>query len=441
MSLRNRPILIGNEEDESSLYTEDNSVVVGHHPKHLKDIRRSKSVLGSYFKSTVDILTGNGSKVSYLLIPVFIALFWVLLCIITTNRSNMSLEQRLSQSYLKEYYDNHVYQEGIMEAFVENQLIDVPEGEYINIALAMPFIDVNPIVGSGYLKTVENLLTYSTAPLNFQIITNEPSRSYINVIMDKAKENTKFENFKYSVMTLDFIMDKCITEICPKIVKTTAEEYCDVVMGTMTPLLFPYLMPDLEHIIYIEKTVIFQDNIGLLYKVIQQLKRESKAGLAMVLEQSNRYMRSFGTWQRIHPSTKLGRPASEGGKPGYNEDLIIMDLEKLRSSHVYKTLLNERKMNGLMNTYKYHINGPQPDLGDFVNIMAADAEHLFHSLGCEWNRRSEYSTDILDRKYNDCVPKFNGITRAWNGSPNFSKIEKDKQNGSRTSHSFVEKKK
>ena len=50
-----------------------------------------------------------------------------------------------------------------------------------------------------------------------------------------------------------------------------------------------------------------QDDIGVLYKIIEKMKK-SKEGLAMAPEQTNTYMRAFAGWQRINPTTKLGRP-------------------------------------------------------------------------------------------------------------------------------------
>ena len=43
-------------------------------------------------------------------------------------------------------------------------------------------------------------------------------------------------------------------------------------------------------------------------------------------------------------STKLGRPPSQGN-PGYNPDLMVMDLVKLRLDASYKALIHELKVN------------------------------------------------------------------------------------------------
>ena len=48
-----------------------------------------------------NLLQGRGSKVTYLLIPVMISLFWVLICLFTTRQPSISLEERLSQQHYR----------------------------------------------------------------------------------------------------------------------------------------------------------------------------------------------------------------------------------------------------------------------------------------------------------------------------------------------------
>ena len=48
-----------------------------------------------------NLLQGRGSKVTYLLIPTMISLFWVLICLLTTRQPSISLEERLSQQHYR----------------------------------------------------------------------------------------------------------------------------------------------------------------------------------------------------------------------------------------------------------------------------------------------------------------------------------------------------
>lgn len=117
----------------------------------------------------------------------------------------------------------------------------------------------------------------------------------------------------------------------------------------------------------------------------------------MAPEQTKAYMLAFSGWQRLNPKTKLGRPPPNG-KPGYNPDLMLLDLEKLRSSTKYKSYFDERKLNALMKNYVFHASGEIPSLGDLVNLIAADSESLILNLGCEWNRLAQETSDTLEKQ-------------------------------------------
>ena len=273
---------------------------------------------------------------------------------------------------------------------------------------------------SRYITTLEWILIYSTVPVSFHVITNTDSLPYVDKIFEKVNKTANCE-FAVEVATLADIVERMTSTICPKM--TVSEEFCDILMGKMTPLLFPYLFPDLDHVVYVDRNLVFQDNIGHLWRIVQKMKK-SKEAIAMAPEQTNTYMRAFGSWQRVNPSTRLGRPPPDG-RPGFNPDLILMDLEKLRASASYKTYFNERRLNKLMKNYLYHSTEEIPTLGDMVNLMAADQEHLFLTLGCEWNRNSKSSTDVLDKKFNTCAKSL--TIRVWNGNPNQERVAQEKE--------------
>ena len=52
------------------------------------------------------------------------------------------------------------------------------------------------------------------------------------------------------------------------------------------------------------------------------------------------------------------------GHPGYNPDLMVMDLGKLREDKVYKSGLTELKLSLLLRKYSYHPEGKLPTLGE-----------------------------------------------------------------------------
>jgi len=347
-------------------------------------------------------------------------LFWLGICFMTTRNPNVTLEDQ----YLKEYFDHHLMEDGTIAIRntdqEEHEPIHLPEGISINVVIAIPFLDVNPIASTDYIKTLEWILIYSTVPIKFHIITNEDSVKYVDKIMEKINMTSNCD-FTHTIMTLSHIIDVTNNEICPKL--GTRTEFCEVLMGTMTPLLFPYLFLNLDHVVYVDRSLVFQDNIGLLYPILEKVKR-SKAGIAMAPEQTKAYMQAFAAWQKMNPSTKIGRPPPNG-KPGFNSDLIVMDLEKLRASASYKGFFNIARLTKLVKTYSYHAESETPSLGDMLNLMAVDIDSLFWTLGCEWNRNSKSTNDVVELKYNVCNAD---IIHVWNGNPNLDKIRNETNN-------------
>ena len=107
----------------------------------------------------------------------------------------------------------------------------------------------------SYIKTLEWILIYSTVPVKFHVITNEASAVYVEKIIEKINMTSNCD-FSYDVVHLSSIIDRANKDICP--ILGTRQEFCEVLMGNMTPLLFPYLFPDLDHAIYVDRSLVFQ---------------------------------------------------------------------------------------------------------------------------------------------------------------------------------------
>jgi len=386
-------------------------------PRFMRKVKHEIHEMG---RVTCSMLRCQASKLSYLFIPAFISLFWLLICVITTRNPNVTLEER----YIKEYFDHQILEDGTLTLRKnpdedEVQEFHLPVGVSMNVVVAIPFLDINPIASQEYVKMLEWILIYSTVPIRFHIITNEDSVPYVKSVLAKVNLTSNCD-FTSEILTLSQIIKQSNDEICPML--GTRSEFCEILMGNMTPLLFPYLFKDLDVVIYLDRKLVFQDNIGYLYPVIEKLKR-SKEGIAMAPEQTKTYMQSFAAWQKMNPSTKIGRPPPNG-KPGYNADLIVMDLDKLRASASYKKYFNEGKLNQVVKNYMFHSSSDTPSLGDMLNLMAVDTESLFMNLGCEWNRLVQETNDAYEKQYQRCDKDF---IHVWNGKPQLEKIKKEKK--------------
>jgi len=298
----------------------------------------------------------------------------------------------------------------------------IPPGDSLHIAIMMPFLDQYPLTAPHYISMLEWITIYSSVRIHFHVITNEESKDFVDQIMEKVNYTSNC-NYDYEMLYFDHLIDFTRQNLCPDLSKS--EEYCDLLIGRVTPLLFPWLFPSLTYILYIDKHIIFHDDVGKLYNEVLNMDEDESIG--MVQEQTLKYLRAFGSYHLKSPSTKLGRPPSKGS-PGFNPDLMVMDLVKLRNDNSFKSMIHELKISLLLKKYSMHLDEELPDLGEILNLIAAEKPQMFHKLSCEWNKSALQGHDPLSSEFLDCLPEDKKTTtsgtkqiKATNKNPNHRK--------------------
>jgi len=287
----------------------------------------------------------------------------------------------------------------------------LPPEDSLHIAIMMPFIDHNPLAAAHYITMLEWITIYSSVKIHFHIITNQESSEFVDQIMLKVNFTSNC-NYDYEMLYLDDIISYSQSNLCPDLVKS--EEYCDLLIGKLTPLLFPWLLQNLYYVVYVDKHITFHDDVGKLYN--EFLKFKSKESIAMVQEQSPKYLRAFGSYHVKAPGSKLGRPPSQG-HPGYNPDLMVMDLVKLRHDASYKAMIHELKISLLLRKYTFHLDEETPDIGEVLNLISAERPEMFHKLSCDWNKSAMKGHDPLSAEFLDCLQESSQTTGRGDSKP------------------------
>ena len=117
--------------------------------------------------------------------------------------------------------------------------------------------------------------------------------------------------------------------------------------------------------------MIFNDDVGKLWNVFKKMRATDKEAIALAPEQTSLYMRAFAGWQRVNPTTRHGKPPPDG-RPGFNPDLMVLDLDRLRGSDHYFSYFSERRVKSLLGNYLFHTEADIPSLGDMVRMMMSD---------------------------------------------------------------------
>ena len=95
--------------------------------------------------------------------------------------------------------------------------------------------------------------------LNTEFISDWPPYSLSHVsaeviyvdVPNKGAYNTTLGDYRFEVLTLASIVDTMSESVCPSLL--ASDTFCDVLMGKMTPLMFPYLFPELDHAIFVDR--------------------------------------------------------------------------------------------------------------------------------------------------------------------------------------------
>jgi xylosyl alpha-1,3-xylosyltransferase len=142
------------------------------------------------------------------------------------------------------------------------------------------------------------------------------------------------------------------------------------------------LLPkEVEELIFLDVDLEFRGSILELEHHFQDF--DSRQMLGMAPELSPVYHHILYEFRKKHKKTLLGAPKGKGF-PGYNSGVVLMKLDRLRTSDLYKTLISNSSLASL--TSKYFFRGHLGDQ-DFYTLVALEHPELFYTLPCNWNRQ------------------------------------------------------
>ena len=164
--------------------------------------------------------------------------------------------------------------------------------------------------------------------------------------------------------------------------------------------------PTLSHLIMLDADLKFKADIKLLHDHFSQFSPSNVMGIAY--ENQPVYRHVLSVYRQSHPDTRAGDPAPKGN-PGFNSGVLLMDLDRMRKSERYNTLLDSDIVEKLAQKYSYkgHL-GDQ----DFYTLVSLENEDLFYVLPCTWNRqlcqwwRDKGYENVFDSYFN-CQGKIN----------------------------------
>ena len=159
------------------------------------------------------------------------------------------------------------------------------------------------------------------------------------------------------------------------------------------------LLPNLHKVIMLDADLKFNADIKELYDHFERFTTENIIGIGRDMQPV--YRHNFHMYRNQHKGTRIGGPPPDG-LTGFNSGVLLLDLDRMRASETYNSLISADKIKEL--TEKYSFKGHLGDQ-DFFSLISLDHEEFFHVLPCSWNRqlcqwwRNHGYADVFDQYY------------------------------------------
>ncbi|XP_035665312.1 xyloside xylosyltransferase 1-like [Branchiostoma floridae] len=163
---------------------------------------------------------------------------------------------------------------------------------------------------------------------------------------------------------------------------------------------------DTKHIVQLDCDLKFRSDIRELFDMFDHFESDNVIGIAE--EQQPVYRHTFWQYRNEHKGTKVGDPPPNG-QPGFNSGVLLLDLDKMRGSRLYNSLLNGTVVHTM--SEEFHFKGHLGDQ-DYFTLLSYRYPQLFHVLPCTWNRQlctwwqDKGYQEVFDF-YHDCAGEIN----------------------------------
>lgn len=136
----------------------------------------------------------------------------------------------------------------------------------------------------------------------------------------------------------------------------------------------------LDKVIMLDVDLKFDEDIRHLYEIFSLFSERNIIGIAR--ENQPVYRHLFHQYRGKNPSTRVGAPPPSG-LTGFNSGVLLLNLEKMRLSNAYNSLIDSSKTLERLKQ-KYSFQGHLGDQ-DFYTLTCLENEELYFVLPCSWN--------------------------------------------------------
>lgn len=239
-------------------------------------------------------------------------------------------------------------------------------------------------------RCLKSILAYARRPLRFHVLADPQSYMRLRRTLHSVREESK-TMFQYALYNITSVQEKHkeVIKVMRKLFFTKDVGRYNDDMFFITEIFHKVFR--LERAIFIDLDLQFQDDIAKLDDIFNCFESEHLIGIGHDLQPQ--YRVDFAKYRSKHPGSDVG--LARPGRQGFNTGVMLMNLEAMRSSKLYNSLLNYTNLKVLCDKYSF-----QGSLGhqDFFTLVGMEHPELFFLLDCVWNRQLDTSWEHTVKK-------------------------------------------
>ncbi len=223
-------------------------------------------------------------------------------------------------------------------------------------------------------------------------MSDSGSTDVIDAIMIRGERQSNCR-FTYSVETVDNVFDQLMENLDANVPHLKLDMVKEHVAIQMLPLILPWHYPHLNRLIFVGSHIKFRSDIIELYEHFDRFKSQQVMGLT--LTQDAKFATAFAVHRHLQPDSKLGLSPPQGW-PGFNTELMLLDLEKMRQSNMIKRYLDLENQFTIVTKYDFKSRQVLPQLDEWLTLVGIEKPELFFTLPCQWNVQQIMDSDAFE---------------------------------------------
>ena len=251
--------------------------------------------------------------------------------------------------------------------------------EPIHILFILTNADSNYNLASRFKVYAQSLLATTDAQLRLHTIVDKPSKRIVEEAFPKSLSPRVTVSFydrdEVTKKIIDFVED------VRKFFSSGKKNYYHDAIFFVGPVIYRVLPESVKRVVVTDTDLKFLADVRELYGYFDRFS--DKHVMALAHDAQPVYRHIFSSYRSRNPGTRVGSPPPDG-LPGFNSGVMLQDLERMRTTDMYKSLLSGSTVKALADEYSF-----QGHLGDqgLYTLLNVKYEELFFVLPCNWNRQ------------------------------------------------------